>query len=39
LPNKESQIYDFVPNQQLGGEFDVYKAQLKDSLPTEIGFL
>jgi len=36
LANKESQIYDFVPNQQLGGEFHVYKAQLKDSLATII---
>jgi len=36
LPNEESQIYDFVPNQQLGGEFHVYKAQLKDSLATII---
>jgi hypothetical protein len=36
LPNKESQIYDFVPNQQLGGEFDVNEAQLKDSLATII---
>ena len=36
LPKEESQIYDFVPNQQLGGEFHVYKAQLKDSLATII---
>ncbi len=26
LPKKQSQIYDFVPNQQLGGEFQVNEA-------------
>ncbi len=26
LANKESQIYDFVPNQQLGGKFHVNEA-------------
>ena len=36
LPIKESQIYDFVPNQQLGGEFHVNEAQLKDSFSSII---